>query len=76
MDHDAEIVLDVLRQLPEFRRKRLILRVESVGSEGRDWHYCASYPELHDFSVSGPDVLGAILELEKKLDLLLDGSAA
>ena len=73
MASDVESAIEVLRWLPEFRRNRLILRVESVGTEMSDWYYQASYPELHDFSVNAPDVLGAILELETKLDRCLDG---
>jgi hypothetical protein len=72
MAHDTESALEVLRRLPDFRRNRLILRVESVGTEVSDWYYQASYPELQDFSVSAPDVLSAILELESKLDQCLD----
>jgi hypothetical protein len=76
MTHDTESAFEVLQQLPEFRRKRLILRVESEGTDVSDWFYRVSYPELQDFSVTGPDVLQAILDLEAKLDRSLDGEVA
>jgi hypothetical protein len=73
MTRDAESALEVIRRLPEFRRNRLILRVESEGTDVSDWCYRASYPELEDFWVTGPDVLQAILDLEAKLDRSIDG---
>jgi hypothetical protein len=76
MTPDTESVLEVIRGLPEFRRKHLILRVESVGSDTSEWHYRASYPELQDFAVNGPDVLEVILELEMKLDDYVEGKVA
>jgi len=75
MTSEAESAIEVLHRLPEFRRNRLILRVESIGSEVSDWHYQASYPELQGFSANAPDVLGAILELETKLGEYLDREA-
>jgi hypothetical protein len=72
MTDNVDYDLEVIRNLPEFRRNRLILRVESEGTESTDWHYRASYPELQDFAVTGPDVLSTILELETKLDHYLD----
>jgi hypothetical protein len=50
--------------------------VESEGTDVSDWFYRVSYPELQDFSVTGPDVLQAILDLEAKLDRSLDGEVA
>jgi len=73
MNHDAESALEVLRRLPPSRRNRLILRVESVGTEVTDWCYRASYPELQEFAVDAPDVLGAILALEAKFDRFFGG---
>jgi len=75
MTNDAASAIEVLHRLPEFRRNRLILRVESVGSEMSDWYYQASYPELKGFSANASDVLGAILELESKLAEYLDEEA-
>jgi hypothetical protein len=74
MASDAESANEVLKGLPQYRRKRLILRVESVGSEVNEWCYRASYPELVDFSVTSADVLEAILDLEAKLGHTLDGT--
>jgi len=73
MSSDQESALEVLQRLPEFRRNRLILRVESERTDATEWCYRASYPELQDFSVTAPDVLEAILDLEAKLDRSLDG---
>ena len=75
MTRDVDSALEVLRRLPAFRRSRLILRVESVGTETADWCYRASYPELQDFAVTAPAVLDAILELEDKLGRALDRDA-